>query len=123
MNEEQDDECISTHISIVYFKHGARFPVWKTKMQANACRYHYNGIVDGSLTVPTKTEYLAIKAIASDARTPIQKTNYSAYGKNTRAYSDLINSMDDSYTEGFLAWKIVHNAMTVDLPDGDAYLA
>ena len=93
---------------------------WRDHFYARSAVYRYDGLLRGLVTVPSKADYVKIKEDTTDAD---EKRLLQAYQMNSSAYGQLLTSMSMTTADGKVAFNIVRQAITTDLPHGDAKLA
>ena len=99
-------------IKVIAFNDEKRlFKMWQKKFEAAAKSRGYRKILDGTIKVPPDSQ-------KPSANKPEEKVLMQVRDLNEKAYSDLILSC-----EGEISFAIVDEAVTDDLPDGDARLA
>ena len=99
------------------------FRYWKPKFCATALRREFASILDGTSKVSTKDKFSAALALADDKVTVESKLILKNYRANTMAFGELMLAIDTEKPSGKVAFGVVENAVTSDLPDGDARLA
>ena len=87
------------------------FRKWQLKFKATAELKGYADVLGGKDVVPKESDTLDVSTDEGKEKMRIRKAN-------KRAYTDLILAC-----HGDLSFKIVANAMTSELPGGDACLA
>ena len=65
---------------------GADFNIWSKKFVARANRKGYKGLLEGTVPIPTKSEYDAAESESSDEK----KKTRQAYKLNELAYEDIL---------------------------------
>ena len=89
---------------------------WQVQHLARATRKWQREVLEGSVTIPTKTEEENL-----DPNVEADKEELKKAQKNKEAYSDLILSMNYGTPHGNVAFNIVRQAVTADeYPNGNA---
>ena len=99
-------------IKVIEFT-GADFKIWSKKFVACANRKGYEGLLEGTELIPTKSEYDAAESESNEE----QKKTRRAYKLNELAYEDILLSINCSMSSGKKAFNLVDNYITSDQPD------
>ena len=83
----------------------------------------YGDILLGTTASASKAVSTAARVILSVNRTQDEKEVIKTYNVNSNAYTGLLLTISPKTDAGKVAFSIVENAKSADLPDGDAKAA
>ena len=94
--------------------------IWRDHFYARAAMYRYDDVLRGLKKIPSKAEILVIdESTASDD----EKKKIQLYQLNSSAYGQLLTSITMTTADGKVAFNLVRQAVTTELPHGDVQLA
>ena len=97
------------------------WPYYLAQLRATANKRDYGGIYLGNTTAASTAVSTAARATAS--KTQDEKDAIKTYNANSNAYTGLLLTISSKTDAGKVAFSIVENTKSADLPDGDAKAA
>ena len=96
---------------------------YSAQLLATANKRNFGDILLGNTMSASKTVSTAARAILLSARTQDEKDAIKMYDANYNAYTGLLLTISPKTYAGKVAFSIVENAKSADLPDGNAKAA
>ena len=93
---------------------------WRDHFYARAAVYRYDDVIRGLKKIPSIAE---IRAINESTASDEEKKKLQVYQLNSSAYGQLLTSINMTSADGKVAFNLVRQAVTADLPHGDVQLA
>ena len=101
----------------------SNWPYYSAQLLATANKRDYGDILLGNTASASKAVSTAARTILSASHTQDEKDVIKTYDANSNAYTGLLLTISTKTDAGKVAFSIVENAKSTDLPDVDAKAA